>query len=196
MKYPIRVRDRKRERGLRKSTYQYSGILVDLQQHLTDTHKPIQLLFFFSSLHFKIKRKFAHVRTVPKITSIYASADKSLVGVCRTYAASSEQVLRAVLYSLDGYNQRAQIQRNIQQRMDHTTCMYIILTGGLILCCAPCCFPCFQQINPKLDEMSMCQQVQQQQDQSSSSKDITYTFTANSNTSDMTPTNPSIMMQE
>jgi hypothetical protein len=127
---------------------------------------------------------------------MYASSDESLLGVCRTYTASSEQVQRAVLYSRDGYDQRTRIQRNIQQKMDHTTCTYIVLTCGLILCFAPCCFPCFQQINPKLDELSLCQQVQQQQDQSSSSKDITYTFTANSNTSDTTPTNPSTMTKE
>jgi hypothetical protein len=134
------------------------------------------IYFFFL---FLVSRNFIHVRTSPTLLTTYSSADESLLNVCRSYTSSDKNVVRAVIYSKEGFDQRTQIKRDTEERMGRTTCMYIVLTCGLILCLAPCCFPCCKSINPKLDEMALCQQVQERyrtNTKNDSSID-TYTFT-------------------
>lgn len=125
-------------------------------------------------------RNFIHVRTLPAQLLVYSSSDESLLNVCRSY--TSDNVVRAVIYSSEGYRQRTQIKRKVEKHMDHTTCTFIVLTCGLILCCAGCCFPCYTKINPKLDEMSLCQHVQEQYIKIQNNDDTSgtiYTFTEN-----------------
>lgn len=124
-------------------------ITVTLLAHRTNTKTNTISIF--------VQRHFIYVRTSPALLA-YSVSDASLVDVCRS--CTSETVVRAVIYSNDGYIKRTQIKRDIEERMGHTTCLYIVFTCGLILCCAACCFPCFQKVNPKLDEMSLSQQVQ------------------------------------
>ena len=125
-------------------------------------------------------RNFVLVRTSPML-STFSYANESLMHVCQSFM-TSEPVVRAIIYSTEGFAKRTQIKRDMEQIMGNRTCGYTVLTCGLILCLAGCCFPCYQKMNPQLDEMSLSQKVQEQSDNkkhnSHDEHTDTYTFTA------------------
>lgn len=110
---------------------------------------------------------------------MYSYSNESLKHVCQSYTTSSESVVvRAIIYSTKGFAKRTQIKQDIEESMGRRTCLYIVLTCGLILCLAGCCFPCYKKQNPQLDEMSLSQKVQHDIKNNTSHENTeTYTFT-------------------
>jgi hypothetical protein len=102
-------------------------------------------------------RNYVYLRTTPSLSTYYYT-NQSLIDCCKE-CTSSSHVVSAIVYNNDGYIKRIKIKHQFEKDITNSTCKWIVLTCGLVLCCA-CCFPKWcNRSTVSLSEENYCKEL-------------------------------------
>jgi hypothetical protein len=116
---------------------------------------------FFCFLYLRASY-FVSVRTTPSLSCYYCT-HPSVIELCRRSCTQlnneSNNIVNAIVYSKEGFQARTQIQHQIEKEIHQSSCIWILVTCGFVLCCG--CCPCCQQDVHKLNETNYCTHIAQ-----------------------------------